>query len=338
MRIVYTGPLTPGSMSTARVDGLRELGHEVTTVDQRPFFRAGTFWSRLQGSLLIGPAVTAYEQTVITEVFATRPDLLFVDLAVYLRPPAVRQLRESGTTLLEYNTDYYGTQKHIFRHLKHTAYLYDLHVNTNIFNRDILLSWGSRKIVMTQFGYDPAEHFPVQPTDAERGRFACDVAFCGHREPFYEEMLRALKKSGLKLRVAGRKWVGADFLGKDEAVGYVTPAEYRAMICSARIAPTFLSKWNLNTCGTRTFEVVAMGAFLLGERTDEQVTYFKEGVEAEFFCSADELVHKAHQYCGNEVRRMRVAAAGRQRCLQSGYSLLERTRVMMEDIEKAKAH
>jgi hypothetical protein len=80
-----------------------------------------------------------------------------------------------------------------------------------------------------------------------------------------------------------------------------------------------VSKWNRNHTASRTFQIPALGAFLLHERNELVTRYFAEGVEAEFFDSDDELLEKCRHYLAHPDERARIAAAGRQRCIDSGY-------------------
>ena len=51
---------------------------------------------------------------------------------------------------------------------------------------------------------------------------------------------------------------------------------------------------------------------------------FREGEEAEFFASQEELIAKARRYLADEPARRAIAEGGRRRCLTSGYSNRER--------------
>ena len=329
--ILFTGPLSPGSVTSARVDALRELGHRVTLLDQRPYFRS-SLWQKIQGRLLVGPAVSRYERHLIALSREARPDLLFIDCGIYLAPAAVRTLRASCGQVVHYTSDYFEYNAHIYRKLRQAAPYFSTHVITNSLNIDILRRWGAPEPVLTHFGYSPAEHFPVEPTAKQRAQFTADVAFAGHREPFYEAMLRALKRAGFTLRIAGSGWVGADFLAPEERVGQTSPEDYRAMIACAHTAPAFLSKWNRNTAGGRIFEIAAMGGCLVAERTQEQLGYFADGREADFFGTADELVTKVRRLVQDGANRRALAAAGHRRCLESGYTYRDRMRELIESV------
>lgn len=109
---------------------------------------------------------------------------------------------------------------------------------------------------------------------------------------------------------------------------------YAKAICASKISIGLLSKTGLDDITTRSLEIPACGTFMLAERTQEHLKYFREGAEAEFFDGEKELLEKCRYYLAHEEVRKRIAAAGRQACLTSGYSYHDRMQEMMEEIEK----
>ena len=96
-----------------------------------------------------------------------------------------------------------------------------------------------------------------------------------------------------------------------------------------------VSKWNRNHTASRTFQIPALGAFLLHERNELVSQYFREGVEAEFFDSDDELLEKCRHYLAHPEERRRIAEAGRRRVIESGYSEPDRVRELLPAIDAA---
>lgn len=105
---------------------------------------------------------------------------------------------------------------------------------------------------------------------------------------------------------------------------------YTKSLCATRINLGFLRKLNRDTQTDRTMEIPACGAFMLAERSDDHLRLFEEGREAAFFGSDDELLEKVRYYLRHEDERTAIARAGRQNCLDAGYSETERMHGMID--------
>jgi len=331
MKILYTGPFRLGSLTTARREALVQLGYEVIGLDQTTFFDCGPrLLRKAQVHLLIGPNIVAYNQAICRLTMEVRPDLVYIDQAAYLWPSTVATLKGSGARLVHYTSEWFGFRRYWYRHFFKTVSFYDAHVLTFWPSKGYLERMGARKIVMTEFGYDPNLHRPIQLTDHERSQFQADVVFIGHWEPNTERLISILRKASIAARVFGPGWHRARSLSDRDRIHPLYGQDYVKALTAANICLGVLSKWNHNIySNSRTFEIPAVGGFLLTERTDEHRRYFAEGLQAEFYASAEELVEKTRYYLAHAQERRVIAQAGHHRCITSGYSHQDRMRILM---------
>ena len=103
---------------------------------------------------------------------------------------------------------------------------------------------------------------------------------------------------------------------------------------SSKISLNILRKQNKSSHNMRTFEAPACGAFVLAEKSDEQLEFFEEDKEAVYFSSPKELREKVVYYLKHEEERKNIAQAGYQRCFKSGYSYLDRAKKILNVYEK----
>lgn len=323
MRILYSGPITPWSTTEARLRAFRDLGHDVLVVDLNQHLAAEPAWLRkIELHACDGPGLRSYNRALVERARDLTADLIWLDTGAYVTRTTLVELRRSGAPIVSYNSDYLLFRSYSWRQYRPAAALYDVHVTTNAYNVPELRRHGARKVVMTCAAFDPDLHRPPEMSDAERGRFDADVTFLGHCEPAYLRALSALRSAGLRLRIWGAGWSrGAARRLMDSAIQDPPqlwgPDSIKAM-AAARICVGLLSKWNRSQSTGRSYEVPAIGSFFLGERTREHEALYREGVEAEFFSSRDELVAKARYYLAHDAARAEVAAAGHRRRWASG--------------------
>lgn len=334
MKILYTGPFKLGSLTEARRQALITLGHEVIGLDQATFFDRGPrLLRKAEVHLLFGPNIAAYNKAIRELAKKTSPELIYVDQAAYLWPNTVAELRHLTPRLVHYTSESFSFRSYWYRHFLKTVQLYDVHVLTFPPSKDYLERMGVRKIVMTEFGYDSNLHRRVRLTQHERATLESDVVFVGHWEPNTERIISALRRAGVVARVFGPGWARARSLADRDQIRPAYGLDYVKVLCAARICLGVLSKWNANTySNSRTFEIPAVGGFLLTERTDEHLGYFAEGKEAEFYASDDELVEKTHYYLAHDQQRSAIARAGHARCMASGYSHQDRMKRLLAEV------
>lgn len=325
MKILYCGPLRRWSLTEERFLALKALGHEVEAVDESQFLERGPYvLQKLQRHLLAGPGPAGYNREVVCRARDMRPDLVWIDQGGQIRSETAAALRATGARLLHHTTDYLGHNAYWFRHYLAAIAEYDVHVVTNELNVGILRERGARHVIVDEFAYAPDRHRPPVLSSDDRRLFGARAIFIGHWEPASERLVLALQRAGIDVRVHGPGWWRARALDAFRRLQPLHGVDYVKALASARLCLCFLSKRNRNQSAVRTFEIPAIGGFLLAERTADHRRYFDEGREAEYFDSTDELIDKARFYLQHDYARDAIAEAGHRRCVTSPYAWTDR--------------
>jgi spore maturation protein CgeB len=179
-------------------------------------------------------------------------------------------------------------------------------------------------VIKIQTAYEPTIHFPPPAgwSDAERTR---DVSFIGtaydDRPEFLTRLWREcgpecgdLRQRGVA-RAAGCGGGCGDLYRERAVWSGVSRGVWRS-----KINLSFLTHSNQDEFAHKSFEIAACGGFLLAERSEGHAERFVEDEEAVFFAGFDECVAKIRRYLPDEAARARIAAAGRERAVRSGYS------------------
>ena len=336
MKILYTGPLVAGDTCELRRRALERLGHETIPVDYLAHFEGhGAVARKLQWHLRSGPIVRAYHAALVAAL-SRRPDVLWVDKGIFVPPSILAAARSAGVRwLVHYSPDNYLLRQNASRHLWRSLAHYDVVVTTKRSNLRLLETVGARRVLLSGNAYDPELHRPVTLTDAERTALAADVSFIGRWEPDRERLLDAIVALPVRLRVRGPGWerVRSRLLRPACEPGSLYGEEYVKALAAAKINLGLLSVVAGDAITQRSIELPACGTFMLAERTGEHRLHFVDGEEAVLFDDAADLVRKVQHYLGADAERARIAAAGRARCLRSGYSYDDRLREVLAALE-----
>ena len=338
-RILFVGDLTPFLTTVARRDALLELGFEIESIDQIPYTRG---LSALAYRTLLTPGTFAFNREIIARAERFRPEIAWLEKGTFIFPRTLRRLQQDHRLVLVYhNTDDWRLRGLLhrlhWRFLRRTIRWYDLHITSNLWNVEEFRSAGFPRVAHMELAANPALRDPGAIPEAERAALGGPVGFIGHWEPVTERRILHLVRAGIPTKVYGGGWddaVAANELAGSVQHRLVLGEEYARAIVSFDVNLGIVSKWNRNHTASRTFQIPALGGFLLHERNDVVTKYFAEGIEAEFFDSDDELLEKCRHYLAHPDERRRIAEAGRRRCFESGYFEPDRVREIVPTLEE----
>jgi len=364
-KVLFVGYLGRGQTSGMRCAALGRLGHDVIGVDAGTIWRGASYLTRqLAQSTLRGSRIDDLNRLVLAKAAAHRPELIWAEKQEYLRPDTIERLRADGATVLHYNPDPYFSLAWKQNALADACLpLYDVLVVTKRYELETYRSRCRGRIVYSALGYDPVGHAPPVSGTSRNGS---DVVFVGGWEPRRERLLSSARTLTDNVRVWGYGWRIAQgsrvnplralrlgrltprrhtyFGAPSEALasnvgegegssGEIYEESYSTAIAGSRIALGLVREICPDEHTTRTFEIPAIGGFMLADRTGEHLEFFQEGEEAEYFGSEDEYRDKLQFYLANDTVRDRIARAGHKRCVTSGYAYDDRIRAVMKEIE-----
>jgi spore maturation protein CgeB len=329
--IVYVGDFNPYARTWARVRAFRALGAEVVQLahtgegDPTTGNPKKRLLHRVAGKLRMPLDWQAAGRRLLQALTSIDPHIIWIDKGVMLKPGVLakaKQMRPRAALVWFSEDDMFAAHNRTTRFDRGLP-LYDLVVTTKSYNADPgeLPALGARRVQFVFQAFDPEQHHPLALTDEERGAYGGDIGFIGSYELDRARSMLGLAEAGLSVRVWGNGWERSPYRHANlkiegrPLVNLPGDLAYGKGIAATRINLCFLRKINRDRHTSRSFEIPAVGGFMLGERTDEHLRLFEEGVEAEFFGSDAELVDKARFYLAHETERAAIAAAGHTRCV-----------------------
>jgi spore maturation protein CgeB len=325
MKIVFYGEAhITGSGAYCYAESLKELGHQVLVVNDW----AGLEWyttlpGRATRKALGGRVLEAHRQRHIAPLLEVvrreRPELVIVLKGLFVSAQDVREMRASGAFVGIINhDDFFSLNPNNWsaiqrQALAHYSYVF---VTREVNVREVEPL--NPNVEFFPFAYYPGIHRPLPIPEHERARFEMDVVFVGTWEAERCRLLEQLvQRVPARYAVWGSHWSRA---GKRSPLArYLIGSEawmddQARALGGAKIALAFLRKLNRDDYTQRTFEIPACGGLLLAERTARHQSFYREGVEAEFFDPnrPEELVDKVRALLADPARREAIREAGRQ--------------------------
>ena len=211
MKILYATGLSPNDSSLYRLWALERLGHHVVPFNTYDYLPQNPLIGKVAFRLAAGPHVYPPQSRPLRIAEAEKPDLLWTDKLLWMRPRTLDHLRALGIATVSYMIDNpFGTRRDpgwrlYMKDIPH----YDLHVVQRDKNIADYRSRGARDVIKIQTAYEPTLHFPPPGgwSDKDRNR---DVSFIGTPYDDRAQTLVRLSKAiprhylGRRARLAAR--------------------------------------------------------------------------------------------------------------------------------------
>lgn len=336
MKILFVGNMNDYTETYSKYAALKNLGHEVKSVTTKtiPFYPGITpdksFLERILNRFNIFSDKLGVNKKIMELTLSHEFDLVWSDKALIINQktllwikkhrPMIKLIFASGDNMMVKNFTG-GYWEKIYK-------LFDFHITTKSHIIDKLKNIGCKRVLYSPKSYDKSWMFPKEQIE-----YKYEVAFIGSYEKERAESILYLAKCGIQVNVWGNGWkhiqstrnlkIHDKPLYKDAMV---------EVICMSKINLCFLRKLAGDRHTNRTFEIPAIGGFMLGERTNEHLTFFTEGLEAEYFSDNEELLRKVKYYLRNIDKLQKIAKNGRKKCLSQEYTFEDRMSEILKKI------
>ena len=340
---MYVGALWEGSTSKMRFNALCGLCDKLTGIDISPLQPPKglkRFFDRVANRLGF-PIDNAAANRKILDENNKSYDIIWIDAPRFISAGTLINFRSKHPESLLVSfimDDPFPGQGARWRRFLQAVPYYDLHFVPRDKNIPELKKIGAKQVYRFHKGFDPKVH---RPLTSSSGTPSYDVFFAGRWEQKREADIALLLGKGVSVTITGgsdwkRKGRFWKLIKQSFINGGVYGQDYTKALVSSKIALCFYSNWNRDKENSRMYEVPACETFMLAERNNENINMFQEGKEAEFFSSQEELLQKVRYYLTHSEQRQCIAAAGRERCLRSGYSYRERLNWMLQIVCESK--
>jgi spore maturation protein CgeB len=341
LQIAFVSTLWEGSTAMHRYDAMSSLGHRLIPLNYHAngpqsalMARARRFCFRVGIPGIDHPDPLRINEKII-EIARNSPiDILWLEKALPVRRDTILAVKDliPACRIIGYANDDVVNPRNQSRQFLQQMPLYDAFFTTKSFNVDELKVLGCRNPIFVANSFNAHLHRPREIDEPTRLRLGGRVGFVGYYERARADSMLALAESGIPVRIWGPGWdrcrASHPLLTIERRGAY--GEDYSLAISAFDINLCFLRQENRDRQTSRSVEIPACGAFMLGQRTQEHELLFSDRNEAVFFSDNQELVALARYYLDHDDERRSIGARGRERCLRDGYDNVSRIRSMLK--------
>ncbi|MEQ8925271.1 MAG: glycosyltransferase [Fulvivirga sp.] len=330
-KILCIGEEWRGSNSSGLFYALSRIGHQIELVNELNYISLNgkSFQSKFFNKLIRYPQIKDFNEQIIEKAKQVKPDIIFIYKGAFIFPETLKTLKMEGHLLINFYPDV-----SLFTHgsyIPKCIPLYDHIFTTKSFAiRDLKNKFNYENVTFIPHGYDPSLH-NIDKLQ-KQSLFSCDVSFIGTWSPKKERILSHIANyiPELNMKIWGNQWQKCTTSSLASAIQGVAlfGDQYVEAIQHSKINLGILSEVRKGASSgdlitSRTFHIPASGGFMLHEKTDEVLLYFKEGLEFVSYVDIYDLIDKIIYYLKQSEERELVAKMGLKRA-QNDHSLDQR--------------
>lgn len=261
-----------------------------------------------------------------------KPECLVTTGLAPITREALAQIRALGVRCSNYSTDDPWNPEHRADWFLDALTGYDFIFTPRRANIIDLKRVSQATVSHVPFAYDPELFYPVRLNREEGATFAADVVFAGGADSDRVPFVRSLQLGSIKVALYGSYWERFEET-RHITKGQADVTKLRKAVAGAKVALCLVRKANRDGHSMRTFEVPAVGACMVVEKTKDHLDLFgPEGKAALYFDSAHEMVDKVIWLLERPEERSRLAANAHRLVTQGHHTYADRLGAILAQV------
>jgi spore maturation protein CgeB len=214
---------------------------------------------------------------------------------------------------------------------------YDGVFSTRRANLEDLRNLGCKRVGHLPFAFAPDLYFQEFPSAETRSQLETDIMFAGGADSDRLPYIAALAGAGFRVGLYGQYWERFAET-RNLTHGYQSPACVRTAVAAAKVALCLVRRANRDGTCMRTFEVPAMGACMLVEKTEEHLELFgPEGQAVLYFDTIAEMIEKTRWLLEHETERSRLKEAAHRLIVGGEHTYLDRLTAILQSANTSRS-
>jgi len=340
MKVLIVGSGVRGGTTLSVCGAFKQVGVKTEFIDSERYFKY-FFLNRVFNRFHKIPkywGTKKFNDIVIKKTKEFSPDFILFLKPILITPLTVEKLKKI-TKVFSWYPDYIRFTKTGSTDFFNSIPLYDCHFSFNFENSKELLKMRAKNSIFLPCAADPDCHSLLPVSEKEKQELGADVIFLGtYAKEKRSDYLEHLCNDGYDIKIYGNDWGKHP---KDSCLWKKGCIQSKALYCSdmskvfnsGKVILSFVREHNKDTISCRTYEIPVSGGFMLHQRNEKVVEAFKEGEEADFFSSYEEMKGKIDFYLENDELRKKIAQRGRERTLREGL-FIHRVKRIIEVFEE----
>ena len=338
MKILIAGSFKENSLESYYLKHLHQYAPIISVFASLDLFHQKyhqSLFHKIGHRLKIVDYLQKINEALLDQIRGFQPSIVWVFRGIEILPTTLKIIREMGIPLVNLNPDhpFIYTRGSGNAHVNQSVGLYDLHFCYNKQLAEYIRQNFDIKTISLPFGYNLTEKdFECIQTKKECIR-AC---FIGTADAARKKMIAQLAKAGIPIDVYGKGWNYFSYFDKNiRRFPPVFGRTYWQKLHQYRLQLNLFRPHNNDSHNMRTFEIPAAGGIQLAPNSKDHRQFYQNNQEIFLYNNKNEILKLAKKILNMPtIEADAIRKAARERCLNSGYSYAERTKIVWEGLKQ----